>query len=112
VNMPFPTDQVKELVAMFPGTAYSEEGGVGYFRVPSLLLPRGSTPESCDALLCPTGRDGYPSRLFLSQAVVTPKGLNWTNVRVFEQNWFAVSWRIRAGLRLAQMLRAHWDAFR
>lgn len=112
--MEFPLDQMKELLAIFPGTEYGEEAGVGYFLIPSLSLPPGRTPASCDALLCPAGRDGYPSRLFLSQPVATPAGLNWNanNVRVFEQNWFAVSWRISAGLRLVQMVRAHLDAFR
>jgi hypothetical protein len=114
MTMTFPGDQVKELAMIFPGTQYGEEGGVGYFQIPDLSLPPGRIPPSCDALLCPSGRDGYASRLFLAQSIATPAGLNWnaSNVRVFERNWFAVSWRVRDGLRLVQMISAHLDAFR
>lgn len=112
--MTFPEDQVAELARLFPGTKQAEEAGVSYFLIPELPLPSGRNPEQCDALLCPTGRDGYPSRLFLAEAIATPTGLTWSssNVRILERNWFAVSWRIKEGLRLLQMVRAHLDAFR
>jgi len=108
----FPDDQVGELVRLYPHTTEAQEAGVPYFLIPELALPAGQNPPQVDALLCPNGRDGYPSRLFLSQALANLAGRNWTNVRILERNWFAVSWRIRDGLRLAQMVRAHLDAFR
>ena len=112
--MTFPEDEVQELGRLFPEAKQSEEGGVPYFLLPQLALPAGRSPERTDALLCPTGRDGYGSRLFLAQVIATPAGVNWNAnaVRILERNWFAVSWRVRAGLRLAQMVRAHLDAFR
>lgn len=112
--MTFPTDQLQELARLFPGVKQAIEGGVTYFLLPQLVLPAGRTPERVDALLCPSGRDGYTSRLFLAQMISTTNGLNWNanGTRILERNWFAVSWRVRDGLRLAQMVRAHLDAFR
>lgn len=111
--MTFPDDQVKELVRLFPGAAAGSEAGVFYFLLPSVALPAGSTPHSMDLLLCPAGRDGYPSRLFFCERVQCPKGLNWnaTGVRILERNWHAFSWRVnRGGLRLAQLVSAHLGA--
>jgi hypothetical protein len=110
----FPDDQIKELVSQYPGVEQAEEGGIVYFRFPSLELPAGCDPERVDALLCPTARDGYASRLYLAQKVTGGPSQNWnaTGVRVLERNWQGVSWRTKEGLRLAQMVRVHLDAFR
>ena len=107
-------EQVDELTRLFPDVEEAVEGGVRYFLIPSLRLPPGRTPEQVDALLCPSPRDGYPSRLFLAQPVVGGRGSNWnsSNVRILERNWFAVSWRVNPNLRLAQMVAAHLEAFR
>ncbi|SRR5258708_11092599 len=111
--MNFPDDEVQELVRLYPGIRRGVEAGVTYFLIPDLALPAGRSPETTDALFCPSERDGYHSRLFLATTVTGGRSTNWNgNVRVFERNWFAVSWRIRLGLRLAQMVRAHLDAFR
>jgi len=106
--------EVEELVACFPGVQEGEEGGTRYFLLPKLELPEGCTPRRCDALLCPTNAHGYPSRLFFAEHISSPTSRNWnaSNVRILERNWFAISWRIREGLRLAQMVRAHLEAFR
>jgi hypothetical protein len=82
---------------------------VTFLLIPQLFLPAGCTPECIEALLCPTARDGYPSRLFLA-AQVKPR--SWSTARILERNWFMVSWRIREGLRLAQMVLAHLGAFK
>ena len=110
----FPPDQVEELVRLFPGVQEATEAGITYFLIPSLSMPAGRTPEQLDVLLCPAGRDGYPSRLFLAQRVEGGPARNWnaSHVRILERNWHAVSWRVRPGLRLAQQLPAHLDAFR
>lgn len=110
--MSFPDDEVQELARLYPGVRRSAEAGVTYFLISGLPLPAGQTPETADALFCPGGRDGYPSRLFLATMLPSAQSPNWTSVRVLERNWFAVSWRIRDGLRLVQKLRAHLDAFR
>jgi hypothetical protein len=108
-------DELRELARQYPEMAEGMESGVTYYFIPGLRLPDGCTPDHMDALLCPTGRDGYPSRLFLEQSVTCPTARNWnaSNVRILERNWFAVSWMVKApGLRLAQLLAAHLEAFR
>lgn len=107
-------DEIRELVRQHPETQEGTEAGVRYFLIPNLRLPDGCTPDKADALLCPAGRDGYPSRLFFSSTITSRHVRNWnaSNVRILERNWFAVSWRVNANLRLAQMVAAHLEAFR
>lgn len=112
--MDFPDDEVRELVALYGDVQAAVEGGVTYFLFPGLMLPAGCSPATSDALLCPTPRDGYNSRLFLAQPLSAGPGRNWSasNVRILERNWFAVSWRVPEGLRLAQKVSVHLSAFR
>ena len=107
--MSLPDDQIRELARLFPGVQQAVEGGVTFFQIPQLNLPAGCTPERVDALLCPRPRDGYPSRLFLAEQV---RSRSWSTARILERNWYMVSWRTREGLRLAQMVLAHLDAFK
>ena len=91
----------------------AKEGGITYILLPSAKLPPGCTPATLDLLLCPAERDGYSSRLYFSQQVTAPKPLNWNGqTRVLERNWFTYSWKIEPGIRLAQMVLAHLQAFR
>jgi hypothetical protein len=113
--MAFAADEVAELLDLFGRVQQAEDGGFTYFLLPDVSLPAGCTPAALDALLCPMARDGYSSRLFLSQQIVhRGPGTNWNavNVRILERNWFAVSWQVRPTLRLAQLVRGHLDAFR
>lgn len=91
-----------------------EEGGVTFFLLEGMTLPEGCRPQVVDALLCPTARDGYPSRLYLSERVQAPRATpNWTvnGARLCERNWHAYSWNVsRSGLRLAQILVGHLKA--
>jgi hypothetical protein len=109
----FPEDQINELKGLCSGLSLIAEAGMQYFLIPVLVLPKGCEPQKLDVLLCPTARDGYPSRLFFSQQVRGPRPLNWNanGVRIGEGNWHAFSWRIGgASLRLAQMLTSHLSA--
>ena len=113
--MDFAGDDVAELLILYPGAQRADAGGRPYFLLPDMALPDGCTPESTDALLCPRERDGYSSRLFLARQIAhRGSGTNWNamNVRILERNWFAVSWRVQASLRLVQLIRGHLDAFR
>ncbi len=114
MTMTYPEDQIAELKDLCPGLMLASEGGIDYFYMPALPMPEGCTPATVDALLCPTPRDGYPSRLFFAQRVPTKKQQNWNaqNVRILEKNWHGMSWKIRPGLRLAQTLSAHMTALR
>jgi len=113
-------DQVGELVRAFPGTRTAQEGGATYYLLPSVTLPAHCQPSTVDLLLCPVQRDGYETRLFLSEQVQRPphpdekKRLNWNgHARILERNWHALSWRIPGvlSMRLIQMVLCHLEAF-
>jgi hypothetical protein len=106
-------EQVRELAALFPDVQQADEGGVTFYMIPAHRLPEGCIPGEVDLLLCPAARDGYPSRLYFSAQVQSGTVLNWNAVHhILGRRWYAVSWRTREGLRLAQMVSAHLDAVR
>jgi hypothetical protein len=110
--MSYPEDQVAELKLLCPDTSEVQEGGCSFLLLPGLHLPDGCSPARIDALLCPTARDGYASRLFFAEKIQTKAQRNWnaTRVRIAERNWHAFSWKTNASLRLAQMVAAHLRA--
>jgi hypothetical protein len=111
--MDFPQDQIDELKQIAPSLNIAEEGGYTFILIEKLKLPDHCSPTEIDALLCPTPRDGYHSRLFFSSMVTGGPQRNWNgNIRVLGKNWHAVSWRTKEGLRLAQMLMIHLNALR
>jgi len=112
--MAFPDDQIAELKRLCPEVHLCEEAGCAYLLLPGLNLPEGCEPATSDALLCPTARDGYSSRLFFAEKVKSPTERNWnaTGVRIAERSWHAFSWKANPNLRLAQMVAAHLGALR
>jgi hypothetical protein len=109
----FEIDQIEEVKCLVPGLSLVEEAGTSYLFLPGLVLPTGCKPEKVDALLCPTARDNYPSRLFFAEHIQCQKTLNWNaiGVRIAERNWHAFSWKIGGtNLRLAQMIMCHLSA--
>ena len=110
--MRLPDDQILELKQLCPDISQVEEAGCVYVLLPGLHLPDGCTPERTDALLCPTARDGYASRLFFAEKVVSKANPNWNanGIRIAERNWQAFSWKTNPNLRLAQMVAAHLRA--
>lgn len=112
--MDYPEPQVEELKRYCRKLGAVQEGGVTFYSLEGLCLPAGCDPPVCDALLCPTSRDQYPSRLFLSVKVKSPYDRNWNreNARIGEKNWFAFSWKVEgANLTLAQILTGHLLGF-
>ncbi len=112
--MSFPDDQVAELKLLCPCIQHVEEAGCTYLLLPGLRLPAGCIPSRVNALLCPSARDGYPSRLFFAERLQSRVQLNWNanGVRIAERNWHAYSWKVNSNLRLAQMVAAHLRALR
>src|SRR4051812_6668783 len=111
--MAFPKDQIEELKKLFLKVQLCEEGGATFFLIPALTLPDHCKPTVADALLCPTPRDGYKSRLFFSEKIQVSKPPNWNaTIRIVERNWFAYSWETTDGLRLAQMIPEHLRGLR
>lgn len=103
-----------ELKAYCAKLSALSEAETTFFLLESLPLPQGCDPEKCDALLCPTAREGYPSRLYFSALVTSPYSRNWnvSNVRICERNWFAFSWKVELpNATLRQLLLAHLGGF-
>jgi|ERR1700731_1915221 len=119
--MAFPRNEIDELKQSFKQLSAVTEGGTEFILIPSLMLPEGCEPQQADVLLCPTPRDGYVSRLFLSAKVVHKgPGQNWnaSGVRICNRAWWAVSWNAiqpnaqPPAQRLAAILAQHLEAFR
>lgn len=112
--MSFPQDEIDELKHAFAGLSTASEGGTEFILIRNLGLPDGCDPAAVDALLCPTARDGYPSRLYLSSRVAhRGRGQNWgSNPVILGRQWHAVSWRTQSSNnRLAAILAGHLEAF-
>jgi hypothetical protein len=92
----------------------ASEAGCVYYLLEGLQLPQGCSPSKLDALLCIGARDGYQTRLYLSERVETAAKikLNWNanGVRIMERNWCAFSWNVPAALGPASVLDEHLKA--
>lgn len=114
--MSFPSDEIEELKSCFAGLSTASEGGTAFILIPEMGLPAGCEPKVVDALLCPTPRDGYASRLFVSAKITHQgKGQNWNaaGVVILGRQWWAVSWKAQdSNKRLSAMLASHLEAFR
>ena len=110
----FPDEQIEELKALCGDVAAATEGGTEFLLLKALPLPDGCAPARVEALLCPAGRDGYPSRLYFAQMPSSPTKPNWhMNPRILEKNWHVYSWRVPgSGHRLAQLVQLHLKALR
>lgn len=113
MNMTFPENQIEELKKIVPSISYAEEGGYTYILLENLNLPEGCVPSGINALLCPSPREGYASRLFFESMITVCPQRNWNGrIRVLERNWFAISWQVPSNLRLAEILLVHLKALR
>lgn len=102
------SDALAALERQFPGAKRYQEGGMTFYFIPRLRLPAGCIPEQVDALLCPTARDGYPSRLFFAERVQGPAPRNWNgDSHILGRRWYAFSWADIQGLPLVDLVLAH-----
>ncbi len=112
----YPPDQIDGLKMLFPELSAAEEGGTTFIRIENLILPEGCVPRTVEALLCPIARDGYSSRLFLSEKISHGGGgTNWNpqgGSVILGRQWWAVSWQTRPGQTLSEMVLDHLGAFR
>jgi hypothetical protein len=114
--MEFAQVQLDELKSFYPDIGRVIDGGVDFILIRNIRLPDGCHPPTVDGLLCPTQRDGYPSRLFLAQKI-THSGLgqswNAAGVQIAGSQWWAVSWKIHKDrLTLLGIVLAHCEAFK
>src|ERR1043165_6832870 len=105
----FDQKQVDVLKTLYLTLATAEEGDFAFILIDPLKLPDGCQPQEVKGLLCPTQRDGYPSRLFLSEKVQhRGKGQNWNPTdgsMILGQKWWAVSWKTtRSNQTLLEMV--------
>jgi hypothetical protein len=103
--MSFTDDEVRELVAWFPGSEHAEEAKVTYFRIPPVTLPDGCSPSPMALLLCPSPIGDYAYRLYFAESVTTPVKKNWVpSVHILGQTWHAFSWQAKEKVSLTQMV--------
>ena len=105
--------QMTELINSFPNKEIkkNEEAGITYFMIPAINLPDTCSPRVVDVLLCPTQRDGYPSRLFFSEKVVSKTNRNWnTDAVILARQWHAFSWKLTVNDTLLKMVLGHLQA--
>jgi len=110
----YPKEQIAALKQYCSAVKAFSEASLTYLLLERLRLPNGCKPSICDALLCPEARDGYPSRLFLSEQVSSSYARNWnsSDVRIGERNWFAFSWKVEINNpTLVELLLAHLNGF-
>ena len=103
--------QLSELLDVSEDARELSEAGHSYILLPGLQLPAGCNPSRTDGLLCITSRDGYPTRLFLSERV-EGRGQNWNTYRILDRNWHSCSWTGVQPGRLVEVLAQHFRAFR
>jgi hypothetical protein len=104
-----PPEELETLKLICPNVKEMSEGDTTFYFLPDLKI---SGQGNFDALLCPQGRDGYPTRLFLSKKI-SGKGDNWKIHRIFDREWHTWSWKdVGVTLSLTEILSAHLDALR
>lgn len=107
--MSIASESLDEILALCPRASLVNDAGLVYIHLPELILPDGAKAE---ALLCLSGRDGYPTRLFLSRPV-HGKGSNWSVHRILDKAWHTWSWtNVPATLRPIEILMSHLAALR
>jgi hypothetical protein len=105
-------EMLEELKLICDGASQMVEGGCFFVYLPGLRVPSASQIFVLDALLCLQSRDGYPTRLFLSQ-LVPGRGNNWTQHRILDRTWYTWSWNnVAASSRPTQILAEHLRALR
>lgn len=107
-----PEELLAELRTICEAAKEMTEGGYTFVYLPGLKILTGDQAVSDDALLCLQARDGYPTRLFLSQQV-SGRGNNWTTHRILDRTWYTWSWNyVSSNMRPAQVLAEHLRALR
>ena len=99
-----------EVLHLCRGVHEVHEGGQLFLHLKGLRLPPDCGPAEVDALLCLHRRDGYESRLYLSERIVQ-KGANWTTACILDRPWHTWSWQgVSPQQRPIQVLAAHLKA--
>ncbi len=111
--MPEPLD-LAGMDSISAGVSTFADSGLRYVLVPALQIPSACNRTVVAALICMDTRDGYPTRLFLSEQVsTTARSLNWnTTTAIAGQTWHAFSWNyVQSSPRPVEVLIGHLAAF-
>lgn len=109
--MNIPNDELTEIQQLCNEVSVLNEGGYTLVHLPGLRILHNGGLIIRDALLCPQPRDGYSTRLFLSESV-PGKGNNWTTHVILDGKWHTWSWQNVQPGRLAAVLAQHLVALR
>lgn len=102
-----------EFLELLPNSKFIQEGGFNYVFIPEMKLPEGCNPKIVKAMLCITPRDGYDSRLFLSEKVDGCPQRNWnSSIYIVDSTWHGISWKTAPGLTYIEMLMVNLSAFK
>ena len=107
-------DRLVSLRSICPGATLVVDGGREYILLPDLKITTDGKVAVMDALLRPGEHSGYPTRLFLAQALPGKgRGGGWSAHVICARTWHTWSWKdVLPDLSLLQMLLAHIAAFR
>jgi hypothetical protein len=105
-------ESLNKFLSVYPAAKAHSDGGFDFIYIPLLKMPEGCSPTEVEALLCPQKRDGYATRLFISQPIAG-KGNNWTTHHILGRVWHSWSWQgVSPTQELTQILLGHLNAFR
>jgi hypothetical protein len=107
-------DRLVSLRSIYPGATLVVDGGREYILLPDLKITTDGKVVVMDALLRPGEQSGYPTRLFLAQALPTKgRGGGWSAHVICARTWHTWSWRdVPADLPVLQILLGHLWALR
>ncbi len=102
--------EFEKIKAIHPPAQLHKEGGSPVVLLPALPFKAAGRPVTMDALLHPSSHSGYATRLFFERRI-EGRGGNWTEHRVLERQWWALSWKdVEASLPWPAILFAHLRA--
>ena len=102
--------QLRELA---PAAELWAVGGKPIAFLPDVEFAAGSSRVVRDLLLWPRERDGYKSRLFLSEPVTSGQAANWNVFNIQGRPWHGCSWQgVQNTLPWIEIVAAHLRAFR
>ncbi len=111
-------EQIESLRRICIGAVIKTDSGREYIFLPGLKVTINHEQKTLDGLLCPSEREGYKTRLFLSETIadrstINGKPANWSSQVILGRTWYSWSWQgVEATLPLIQMLLAHVGALR
>ena len=106
------SEKFQQVKSAYPAAELWHEGQQPIVYVPKLPIRARGRMLSRDVLLWPAGREGYATRLFVSEPIEAPNAKNWNVFSIAGGKWHACSWNeVNADLPWLEMILAHLRAF-